>query len=544
MDLSVCAAVEGLDLELFVASPESDALGGYRVRGRPGRLEELMGREALEGDLSPLHEVTIPQDMREGSGVPLGATHFAFAYPIRSFERRFEQLARESDVLRYNPANELWVNFLLVGGFVYIDLQTASSAAAAASRPPPPMRQLTRQLTMRQQPSPPKEGLSGRSEHEHPLQRITGSSGLLQVNALTLIPTSIWLHLDGPYPANPDAVRELHQDGRLKKVTLDALESEGYAKVGWVRPLERPGGHALEIADERRCGCGRRHARAAAPHANHSSTCRGVGGSGGVGSSGSRGSSGDGSGVVKFQRSGEAEARDDRSSQQLEEGTERVVGWRQSNRQQKDSAARLIQRRFRYQQKQRTQGRRLVADVQEPPPHNAAGAFVYTFRGKRCALCRPLRLPLSPALASLLVLSLLSPCPLLSLPCARRAPRTREDLRQPSSRTCTPGVARPRAGWEGAVFYEIVPRKHGFGSRFDQIVMALDHPERLAGLIRQGLDINAKNYGAPRDDPTCKRGPAHRSTDTRTRARMRAHAHACTRAHAHTRTCAHAHAPA
>ena len=92
MDLSVCVAVQGLDLELFVAPPESDALGGYRVRGRPGRLDELMGREPLEGDLSPLHAVTISQDKREGSGVPHTATHFAFAYPVRSFERRFEQL--------------------------------------------------------------------------------------------------------------------------------------------------------------------------------------------------------------------------------------------------------------------------------------------------------------------------------------------------------------------------------------------------------------------------------------------------------------------
>ena len=34
--------------------------------------------------------------------------------------------------------------------------------------------------------------------------------------------------------------------------------------------------------------------------------------------------------------------------------------------------------------------------------------------------------------------------------------------------------------------------------------MALDAPEKLAMHIRQGVDINAKNYGAPKDDPTCE----------------------------------------
>ena len=76
--------------------------------------------------------------------------------------------------------------------------------------------------------------------------RVDASCGLLQANALTLIPTSRWFEMEGPFPCNPAAVRALEKAGRLGKVTLNALESEGFTKFGWVRPEEKLGKKRVE----------------------------------------------------------------------------------------------------------------------------------------------------------------------------------------------------------------------------------------------------------------------------------------------------------
>ena len=87
MDLSVCKAVSGLNLQVRC---HIHKMGSYFVRGSPSGLRELVQDtiESLEGRVSPLHAVTLPDQMREGAGIPRDATHFAYAYPIEQFEQR------------------------------------------------------------------------------------------------------------------------------------------------------------------------------------------------------------------------------------------------------------------------------------------------------------------------------------------------------------------------------------------------------------------------------------------------------------------------
>ena len=157
-------------------------------------IRSLHGRDVgLESFLGPLHSVTMPSKSRRRAGIPEEAQSYAFAYPLERFENDIE--SRHGTELR---DRQRWVNFALCGGFAYFD----------------------------------------------------GEMNLVRMNALTLLPTSLYLKTEGPYDASLDVASELHRQGRMSKVTLDSLEADGMEFFCWMNPSERPGGHELsEEAD-------------------------------------------------------------------------------------------------------------------------------------------------------------------------------------------------------------------------------------------------------------------------------------------------------
>ena len=140
--------------------------------------------EVISGSLSALAPLTLPVACHEAAGIPSGAKYWCFAYPVEALEEALEQI---------NLADEMWAFFLLIGGFVFFD----------------------------------------------------GSLEVLSCNALTLVPSSFIMHFDGPHSPSPACLDALRKRGRMRDVTLDALESAGFAAFAWVNPSEAPGGQSL-----------------------------------------------------------------------------------------------------------------------------------------------------------------------------------------------------------------------------------------------------------------------------------------------------------
>ena len=147
----------------------------------------------VQGKLSPVAPLTMPDDQRACTGIPVAATHFAFAYPSTSGGESMEGTLEELDL-----ADERWAFFLLVGGFCYFVED-----------------EKTKEWT------------------------------LLQCNALVLVPSEYTMDFEGPFEPHMAALNYLKQNGRQVDVTLDALEEQGFAAFGWVLPSEKPGGHAV-----------------------------------------------------------------------------------------------------------------------------------------------------------------------------------------------------------------------------------------------------------------------------------------------------------
>jgi hypothetical protein len=179
-----------LDLELDVGTPLVDGCGNFRVVGPSRRLKALpqAARAVLHGLYSPTQLVTLPHSVRAAAGVPADAHSFAFAHPVAAH-------GASNWVTR---ADQAWIFFLLLGGFLYFN----------------------------------SEGK------------------LIQVNALSLMPpasssVAAQLHIYGPYTLVPGVIDALDAHHRILPVTLEALSSAAFARFGWANPREKPGGMQL-----------------------------------------------------------------------------------------------------------------------------------------------------------------------------------------------------------------------------------------------------------------------------------------------------------
>ena len=188
-----------------------DEESGHRACARPFQLtgpEEAIkhlerfaipdksGVASLNGILSPMNEITIHGDAeRKAKGIPLDAKYFAFAYPLR-IDPEAGSLNVHFAALEEMPT---WLDFALVGGFVYLnetlDIVRANALCVVA------------------------EGLAFKE------------------------PPQGKFELEGPFPAPPQAGKWLQEQGRLAPLTLGTFD--GFHSFGWAHPGEPLGGRTL-----------------------------------------------------------------------------------------------------------------------------------------------------------------------------------------------------------------------------------------------------------------------------------------------------------
>ena len=195
---------EEIDLHLKVSpnffTPPFDRIGQYEVVGPAEKMKMIQivldhrnkttrGNKIsnMTGALSPPHTITLPPDARRHAGLPADAEYFAFAYPAEGMEAALEQLN--------NLAEHPWAFMILLGGFVYF----------------------------------------------------RADKSVCRINGLTAMRTSTEFSLVGQLAASDAAVTALLAQKRMRDVTHDALEKEGYISFAWVHPNERFDGVPLNV---------------------------------------------------------------------------------------------------------------------------------------------------------------------------------------------------------------------------------------------------------------------------------------------------------
>lgn len=159
--------------------------GMYKIVGSEkyvAMLRKRMGDPTFEatGDLSPVHDMTMPEAKREPAGIPQAAAFFAYAY--RTNVKKLAQ--RLKDV---NLFDEPWAFFLVLGGLVFFDTD----------------------------------------------------GSFLSVAAITPTLTRNYLQFDGPFEVADGACAELHSAGRMVRVGWPALRAVGLHAFSWVHSGEK-----------------------------------------------------------------------------------------------------------------------------------------------------------------------------------------------------------------------------------------------------------------------------------------------------------------
>ena len=159
-------------MTLFIL-PSVDALFDLSVEGLtykltgPAKLTSLLedatDGEALEGTISPLTTVTVPDAVKSSVSIPLAASWFAFLYPIKGLAPK-----------RTLRSNDAAFGFLL-GGFLYFD----------------------------------------------------ANRSLVGFNALAIKPSPVSLSFKGPFDGEPAFTQILESSGRLANVAIAELRSSG-----------------------------------------------------------------------------------------------------------------------------------------------------------------------------------------------------------------------------------------------------------------------------------------------------------------------------
>ena len=190
MELQV---IEKVNQHIQIIIHGSDAFWEGKSIGRftlDRNLTAILAREGIPTSqagsiLSPACRITVGMEARAMASIPLDAMYFAFAYPTTEIEAELEEGAKQLEL------HQSAVHFLLVGGYVYFDEK---------------------------------------------LQ-------VCQINALSLSRSRTSITFTGPHPLPATVAEHMTVEGRLCKVTLDALESRGLVAVGWIHPGEiLPGG--------------------------------------------------------------------------------------------------------------------------------------------------------------------------------------------------------------------------------------------------------------------------------------------------------------
>ena len=192
------APVDGLTLRVIYAQQEP-GMNEYVVIGKPAAVS-LLNRLTIEGQdatnirgvLSPMSPVSLDENTKMNAGIPRNAKFFAYAYPLDCLAADTASMLSLIIGSMSRLDDELFFFFLL-GGFVYFD----------------------------------------------------ESQSFLQANAISFKQTDRELRFDGPFHAKAEAADVLKRSGRLRPLSLRSLNDVGLLQLGWVNPMELPGGFML-----------------------------------------------------------------------------------------------------------------------------------------------------------------------------------------------------------------------------------------------------------------------------------------------------------
>jgi hypothetical protein len=152
-----------------------------------------MGAPQLQGQLSPKTSVTVPEDKREGAGIPRHAEQFCYIYPLKSFSNLlWPDAADELRNMRQESGSgalSKWIDVVLEGGYVYFD----------------------------------EDG------------------EIIRVNAISLQPTETEMVFRGRPLLGDRAqaiVSKMEQAGRLADIVEEREFTAGFTKLGWINPGE------------------------------------------------------------------------------------------------------------------------------------------------------------------------------------------------------------------------------------------------------------------------------------------------------------------
>ena len=196
--------IPDVDLRLeFGASSQHGSMRAFEVVG-PDLAVGCIARESpssvaskvhVDGNISPMASVTLSPEARWDASIPVTATHYAFIYPLDCLAGKHSRLVVEYAFLRGDADNGggAWLDALLYGAFAYFD----------------------------------------------------AAQQLVQVNAVSLQPSTHRIFLDGPFPTSTAIYHALDELERTQAVTLAHLAELGLTHFAWVNPGERPGEQAL-----------------------------------------------------------------------------------------------------------------------------------------------------------------------------------------------------------------------------------------------------------------------------------------------------------
>lgn len=146
--------------------------------------------QEFRGWLSPMRDVTLPDDVKFAVGIPTEASRFSFLYPPRGLADIIDwKKATINDVdFRQDKSTNKWALPFVAsfGGYVYFD-----------------------------------------QDYE-----------IVGVNALTLKETTLQLDFEGPFIATSEAYEEIKDLNRYQSLYLDIFGEVGYIGLAWIDPGE------------------------------------------------------------------------------------------------------------------------------------------------------------------------------------------------------------------------------------------------------------------------------------------------------------------
>jgi hypothetical protein len=200
----------GLEIESRWPHDVEGHAGTYTITGE--RQVEILVRKfkmrqhEIQGRLSPKSAIPVPEDEREGAGIPTHAETFCYIHPLQTLANML--WPRAADELRKmraesgdgfeNTEDAKWIDAVMEGGFAYFD----------------------------------------------------AAGETIRVNAISLQPTETEMVFRGFQVEAQHVVTEMDRLRRLADIAEESEFTAGFRKVGWIHSMETFGQRHQLVSDE------------------------------------------------------------------------------------------------------------------------------------------------------------------------------------------------------------------------------------------------------------------------------------------------------